>query len=58
MSKKIQSMQLPASVLLNININKNMEDSSRIAVEYIVDEYDQIVEQNLLQDGEILIHIC
>lgn len=44
-------MQLPASVLLNININKNIEESSRIAVEYIVDEYDQVVEHHLLQDG-------
>lgn len=42
MSKRIEGMQLPASVLLNIPLNKNMEESSLLAVDYVVSEYDQL----------------
>ena len=50
MLKKLESQQLPATILLNAAINKNMQDSARIAVEYVVDEYDQLVERDLLND--------
>lgn len=58
MMKKLESQQLPATILLNAPLNKNIEDSSRIAVEYVVDEYDQLVEQDMLKDPELHVHIC
>ncbi len=50
MVKKVEAKQLPAKVLINANINKNTPDSTKIAVEYVVDEFDQAVELSLLAD--------
>lgn len=43
MSKKMETMNLPATTKMNVGINKNMADSSLIAVDHIIAEYDQLV---------------
>lgn len=50
--------QLPGRVLTNVALSKNISESTKIAVEYVVDEYDQAVEQNLQHDPEIFTHLC
>lgn len=58
MSKKMEVKQLPGRVLTNVALSKNISESTKIAVEYVVDEYDQAVEQNLQHDPEIFTHLC
>ena len=41
MAKKVESKQLPAKVLMNVNVNKNNLESTKIAIEYVIDQYDQ-----------------
>jgi hypothetical protein len=41
MVKKVEIKQLPSRILLNANVGKNTMESTKIAVEYVVDEYDQ-----------------
>ena len=50
MVKKIEGMKLPASIALNIGITKNLSESSSIAIECIINEYDQLVKEKMLSD--------
>jgi len=43
MAKKIESKQLPGRVLMCVPYNKNIKDSTKFAVEHVVDEYDQAI---------------
>lgn len=58
MAKKVEVLPLPASVMMNVGIHKNIQDSSLVAVDYIIAEYDQLVEMNLIRDPEVFVHIC
>lgn len=39
----MEAKQIPGRILLCVPYNKNMKESTNIAVQHVVDEYDQIV---------------
>ena len=57
MAKKMENMQLPASIALNIPTTKNLSESSMIAIDCIMNEYDQLISLKLLDDPDIYVHI-
>lgn len=58
MAKKMENMTLPAGILENINISKNILDSSLFALDYITLEYEQLIKTNLISEPELFTHIC
>jgi hypothetical protein len=50
MCKKMESMEVGASIAINIPISKSIEESSMIAIECIINEYDQLVSLKRLDD--------
>ena len=58
MAKKMEGKQLPPRVMNNAPLSRQNAESTRIAVEFVVDEYDQAVEQQLLGDPDIYTHLC